>query len=216
MNKTIHHDVAQNSNEWFELRLGRITASNMDDIADCYTQKGKLKESSNAYINKLVFERMTKQVISEQGFAAAAMQWGRDNERDAINAVAEHLKENIDTCGVYESPYGFLASPDGVIHDDEFNTIPVEVKCPFNPNNHIDNVLTGSLFERYKWQVHAQIVALKAPYGYFASFDPRLDGAAQLHVMRVNACNDMGETIITQVGKANELIDSRVAILTRN
>lgn len=55
------------------------------------------------------------------------MQWGIDNEPNAIKVYEDSMKQTVSPTGVWLSECGCMgASPDGLVGDD----IVIEVKCP--------------------------------------------------------------------------------------
>ncbi|GBN25053.1 hypothetical protein AVEN_65053-1 [Araneus ventricosus] len=61
-------------------------------------------------------------------FLSAAMNYGQDNEDNAVRALQDSVNLKDRRCGLFVNPnIGYLAaSPDGLIDDDGI----VEVKCP--------------------------------------------------------------------------------------
>ena len=123
--------MEQRSKEWFAARAGLITASNFHKLAGA-RGLGKMGES---YILELVSDALgaEKPEISSQ-----AMQWGTDQEDDA------RIYYSLDANNVVEEE-GFIrhdsldagCSPDGKCMDKDLDTYGLEIKCPFNPGNHV-------------------------------------------------------------------------------
>jgi hypothetical protein len=68
--------ITQGSPEWFEQRLGHVTASKMSDVL----AKGKSGEAVTRakYRMQIIAERVTGQVADS--FSSAAMLWGTEVE----------------------------------------------------------------------------------------------------------------------------------------
>lgn len=63
-----------------------------------------------------------------------SVQWGVQNEADAITQFQNHTGHNIQPCGLFLHTCGFLgASPDGIVNDNGL----LEVKCPFRARNQL-------------------------------------------------------------------------------
>ena len=163
--------ISQKTDEWFEARLGKVTASRVHAIMG----KGKSSEfskSAETYAVELIAEEMTGFPTSAYG---AALDWGNHYEPIARdNITKKEGRELLEVGFKYNESYKLGASADGVIMQD-LTPIPVEIKCPFNSVNHIRHALVEGkdLPREYWWQVQTQILIYDAPYGYFYSFDPR-------------------------------------------
>ena len=66
----------QRTEDWFEARLGRATASRFKDVM--LTIKSGEAAGRKNYRAELVAERLTG--VRDEGYTTAAMQWGIDNE----------------------------------------------------------------------------------------------------------------------------------------
>lgn len=175
----------QRTDEWFQARVGKVTASKIADLT-ARTKSGWAASRGN-YCAQLVAERLTG-VNQDGGFINAAMQWGIDKEPEAI-AAYEYFQD------VTVSPVGFIdhptiaasgASPDGFV-----NLGPkgpeglVEAKCP-NTMTHIETLKTGKVPEKYRKQMLWQLACVPAAaYCDFISFDPRMPPEHQLFVDRI-------------------------------
>ena len=50
----IHKEIIQNTHEWFNIRVGKVTMSNLDKIIT--PAKGEPSKSQDAYMNKMLAE----------------------------------------------------------------------------------------------------------------------------------------------------------------
>lgn len=112
-----HYDVIQGTTAWTDIRLGVVTASNINMLI---TPKGKLASGDKVrdYAYKLVGERATWRVDYEfQGFD---MERGHIEEDIARNIYSDSYEE-VRLCGFVENTlHGFKigASPDGLVGED--------------------------------------------------------------------------------------------------
>ena len=171
-------EIEQRSPEWFAERCGKVTASKIADVM-ARTQKGWGASRSN-YAAQLVCERLTG--AAEQGYSNAAMQWGTDWEPAAREAYGLHIGEFVEEVGFARHPSIEMsgASPDGLVGDDGL----VEIKCP-NSATHIATLRGEPIADKYIKQMQWQMACTGRAWCDFASFDPRLPDAMQLHVQRV-------------------------------
>jgi putative phage-type endonuclease len=168
----------QGSEAWFQVRVGKVTASRVADIL-AKTKSGYSTSREN-YMAQLVCERLTNQ--KAESFTNAAMQHGTETEPLA-RAAYEALKDVlVDEVGFVPHPSIQMAgaSPDGLVGDDGL----IECKCP-QTNTHIETLLTQSVPTKYFTQMQFQMACTGREWCDFVSFDNRLPAELQLFVKRV-------------------------------
>jgi len=168
----------QGSEEWFTIRIGKVTASRVADVI-AKTKSGYSASRDN-YMAQLVCERLTGQ--KAEGFTNAAMQHGTETEPLA-RAAYEALKDVlVDEVGFVPHPSIQMAgaSPDGLVGDDGL----LEIKCP-NTATHIDTLLSETVPTKYYTQMQFQLACTGREWCDFVSFDNRLPPELQLFVKRV-------------------------------
>ena len=168
----------QGSEEWFAIRIGKVTASRVADII-AKTKSGYSTSRDN-YMAQLVCERLTNQ--KGESFTNAAMQHGTETEpldRAAYEALKDVL---VDEVGFVPHPSIKMAgaSPDGFVGQDGL----IEIKCP-NTATHIDTLLSESVPTKYFTQMQFQLACTGREWCDFVSFDNRLPEELQLFVKRV-------------------------------
>lgn len=81
----------QRTPEWYAARLGKCTASRLNDVM-ATLQNGKPAASRANYCGQLVAERLSGRV--RNGYVSPAMQQGMDTEPEARLAYAFFLARN--------------------------------------------------------------------------------------------------------------------------
>lgn len=171
-------EIIQGSDEWKQLRLGKVTASRVGDVI-AKTKSGWGASRFN-YAAELIAERLTN--TTAEGFTSAAMQWGVDQEpmarmayeflhNVAVEQIAFVAHPSISDAG---------ASPDGTVGDDGL----VEIKCP-NTATHIDTLIAQTIPSKYITQMQWQMACTGRKWCDFVSYDPRLPESMQVFVKRV-------------------------------
>ena len=176
--------MEQRSDDWFNARLGKVTASRLADVLA--TIKTGESASRRNYRIQLVCERMTKK--KADGFQNEHTERGIELEPIAISSY-EALQ------GVFVEPVGFVihptikmsgASPDGLVGDDG----QIEVKCP-TPANHIDTILSGKPPSKYIPQMQWQMACTGRKWCDFVSYSAEFGNEdCSLFVTRVFRDND--------------------------
>lgn len=182
--------MKQRTEEWFQARLGRVTASRIADVM-AKTKSGYGAGRKN-YMAELLVERLTGETA--ESFVSSAMQWGTDHEDEAraeYEFVADCL---VDEVGFVEHPTLFSgASPDGLVGEDGM----VEIKCP-NTATHIETLLSGTVDRKYRLQMQWQMECSGRQWCDFVSYDPRLAGH-EIRVIRVERDAKLIEQITHEV-----------------
>jgi len=198
--------MLQRTDEWHNARLGKLTASRMNDAtARTKTGWGASRES---YMTELLIERDTGAPFPH--YVNAAMQWGIDNEPAAI--VAYELARNVDVAAV-----GFIdhpvienagASPDGLVGADGL----VEIKCP-EIKQHMRTLLGEPIDGGYLKQMQWQMACTGRQWCDWVSYDPRYSLNKQIKIIRVPRDDKMIEKLEAQAIEFLAELDDKEAAL---
>jgi putative phage-type endonuclease len=196
----------QGTEEWFTIRIGKVTASRVADVI-AKTKTGYSATRDN-YMAQLVCERLTGQ--KSESFTNAAMQHGTDTEplaRAAYEALRDVL---VDEVGFVPHPTIEMAgaSPDGLVGEDGL----LEIKCP-NTATHIETLLSQSVPGKYNTQMQFQMACTGRQWCDFVSFDNRLPEELQLFVKRVPRDNEFIKQMEDEVVKFLNELDIKIAQL---
>jgi len=186
--------MEQRSEEWYNIRLGKVTASRVADVA-ARTKTGYGASRAN-YMAELIAERLTGKPAEK--FQSAAMMWGIDTENFA-RAVYEAKTGNVVLEGGFvphPSMANTGASPDGYVDFDGL----VEIKCP-NTATHIDTLISQSVPERYMLQMQWQMACAERQWCDFVSFDPRMPENMQMFIKRVDIVKPVVHMLETEITK---------------
>lgn len=195
--------MQQRSQDWFDARLGRATASRFNDIM-ATTYGGKPTAGWKNYRAEIVSERLTGKPYDT--YTSPAMQWGTDNEPLARLHFELKTKLIVEECGFFEhETLAAGASPDGLIGESEI----LEIKCP-NTATHIETLRTGQLPNQYKAQVQGQMWITGRQKAYFVSFDPRLPENARSIVIEVPRDNEYIATLQEKITQFLKEVDAEV------
>ncbi|MFD0669688.1 lambda exonuclease family protein [Ramlibacter sp. MAHUQ-53] len=170
--------VVQGSPEWFEARLGRVTASRVADVI-AKTKTGYSTSREN-YMVELALERLTGQ--RQEFYTNDAMRWGTDTEPLARAAYEAHTGAIVEEVGLIPHPTIEMAgaSPDGLVGRDG----QIEIKCP-NSATHLKTLRSKSPDSKYVTQMQWQLACTGRAWCDFVSFDPRMPAGLQLFVTRI-------------------------------
>ena len=198
----------QRTAEWFQARLGKVTASRVADVI-AKTKTGYSASREN-YMAQLVVERLTN--TQAESFTNAAMEWGVANETFARAAYELKMGVMVDETGLVDHPTIPMAgaSPDGLVGEDGL----VEIKCP-NTATHIDTLLTQTVPAKYITQMQFQMACTGRQWCDFVSFDPRMPQKAQIFIKRVLRDDSFIKEIESEIKKFLAEVSAKVDQLNK-
>ena len=170
------HDVEQNSEEWENLRLGKITSSSFNIIMANYGKA--FGEPAKKYALKLALERI-KNCKSEYNYSNAHMERGHEQEPIARMLYEDLYFTEVTNGGFFDC--GFYGdSPDGLVDNDGV----IEIKSVID-TTHYANIKRGSIDPSYKWQVIGHLDCTGREWCDFISYCADFPETSQLIVYRI-------------------------------
>ena len=155
------HDVEQNSDVWFELRLGKATASNFACFMANYGKA--FGDPALRYALKLALERSTGR-RAEYSFSNEHMERGHEQEPVARMRYEEETFVDVRNGGFFDcGEYG--DSPDGLVGTDG----GIEIKSVIAPA-HYATMRRGSFDPSYRWQLIGHLDCTGRDWFDFVSF----------------------------------------------
>lgn len=171
--------MEQRSEEWFDARRGRITASRFGD-AIAVGKNGKPLAAREKYMREIVFERLSDSCKHE--ISSKSLSWGTDVEAFARDAYELECGALIEQTGfVTHQRYPFIGgSCDGLLDSDGI----VEIKCPHDEQVHVETLLNGMSNDHVP-QVQGNLLVTGRKYAVFISYDPRICESLRLYTQIV-------------------------------
>jgi len=185
--------LKQRSEEWFEARMGKLTASVIGHIMPG-KRGGYLAARENLLIE---LQNQNFDIRREKTFGSAqltAMEWGTKYEPDARRAYELATGDSIEEMGLVDHPTleGLAASPDGkLILENKL----IEIKCPYSDKHDAliqlnlegvpktDTRWVDQINSDYQWQMLCQAACVGATEVDFVQYDPRVEEAQQLMII---------------------------------
>jgi hypothetical protein len=155
----------QGSDEWFFMKLGVVGASN---ASRAVSSKGyRLSDACYTYMNDLITQIL---VGRKKDISAPQLEWGVENEPHA-RKLYESIVGEIETHSFIFKDESLRAgcSPDGI---SKFGG--VEIKCPYNSENHVKAICDREIKREYLYQVQFSMWVTGLERWDFVSYDPRV------------------------------------------
>lgn len=182
-------DIAQGSDEWLELRLGKVTGSKFSTVMS----KGRgnaVSKTRQSYMYELAAERLTNE--QTQTFSNEWMERGSRLENEA-RTLYEFTKDiDVEQVTFVEVNENCGVSPDGLIGVCS----GLEIKCP-KPSTHIEYLKTGKLPSIYVAQVQGCMWATSSSTWDFMSYCP---GIKPL-ILTIQRDNEYIKTLESEIEK---------------
>ena len=204
--------MEQRSEEWYEIRRGKFTASNIHKLMGV---KG-LGKTGLTYIDEVVADMLSDE--SEAAlFENKAMRWGADWEPVAAAWYAKAFSRELEERGFVRYSKDAGASPDRLIVDEKKG---IEIKCPFNRANHLKHLKLNDASElkaecpEYYWQIMFNILCCDYESWDFVSFDPRYMEDLKLFALEVNRNDEDCKLLEQRLGEAIDIKNNILKSIT--
>jgi putative phage-type endonuclease len=161
--------MLQRSPEWFEARVGRITASRVGAILGCNPWRGY-----GAVMREMLDEARGVHVYTSN----QAMDWGTFHEAGAIAEYEMETGHVVTPASFVELGSSYGASPDGYVLDGI-----IEIKCPFKARDYTsrDQFMSAAEQLHYWHQMQMQMHVCEV---YWCDFYQWAPGASRLETVQ--------------------------------
>ncbi len=203
-------DVEQNTDEWLELRAGRLTSSKLGTIM---ANHGKaFGEPAKKYAVNIAIEQITGKPIPST-YSNAHMERGHEQEPVAGAMYEDELFCEVSNGGFFCTDF-VGCSPDGLVS----NNGAIEIKSVIAPV-HFANIKRQALDPAYKWQCIGNLKFTAREWLDFVSYCSEFPTDKQLFTHRIEPDKLTSEfnMIDDRIGEFKILVDqTRDQILNAN
>jgi len=188
LDKELSAAIGQRNDAWADERLGMITSSK----CSIWMSEGRAKDDKySVQCIRYLYSRIAELLIGSAhmaGTGAAAISWGEDFEEEAFNLYKKKIKRKK----VSVRKTGFIkfndyagGSPDGTVGTKGI----LEIKCPYDPTNHVMTMATGLPYEdKHNAQIQCNILFTGSQFCDFVTYDPRIrDPKLKMTINRIKA-----------------------------
>lgn len=197
--------MEQRTNEWFNARLGKVTASRISDVMAKPKKNGHSASRQN-YMAQLICERLTE--TPAESFTNTAMQRGTELEPVAREMyILNQFDATVKEVGFIPHPSieNAGASPDGLVNDDGL----IEIKCP-NTWTHLEFIQSLKPKREYILQMQWQMICTGRKWCDFVSYDDRLPDNLSFRCIRIHYDEALAQEIESEVIKFLQELDERI------
>ena len=169
----IHRDIEQGTDEWLQLRAGKLTGSRFKDVL-----AGGKGLTRKAYMYSILAELLTDEITPT--YSNAAMEWGTQTEPQACSMYEFRSGYDVEHVAFIERSEYIGVSPDGLVNENGM----LEIKCP-TTTVQLQRYIADVFPVEYKAQVQGQLWVSERDWCDFVSFDPRISGQSSYMCIRV-------------------------------
>ena len=214
---SLWHNVEQNSEEWFKLRLGKLTSSNFDKIMAHYgktNKDGSIKWGQGAidYAERIALEIVTDERDETSSFKNAYMERGHELEPLAVELYEAEKFMIVENGGFFSSDCGrFGDSPDGLT---ALNEGYIEIKSVI-PKTQWKRIKSGEPDSSYYWQNIGHLLISGRAWCDFISFCPEMPENKRLIVFRIERDEEELEKLKNRLNEFWQVVLEHVKLLNQ-
>lgn len=203
------HDVQQNSDEWYLLRSGKITASSLSKVMANYGKA--FGDPAKKYAVDIAVQQITGKATGG-GYSNDHMARGHEEEPLARMEYEARYFCEVTNGGFFENG-DTGTSPDGLVYDDGV----IEIKSAI-PSVHYARISKQSYDSAYKWQLVGHLLFANRDWVDFVSYCSSFPDDKKLYVHRSYADDFEKEFIMVgdRIDEFRELIESTKHVILNN
>lgn len=198
----LFHDVEQNTDEWLDMRAGKLTGSTASKVMANYG-KAFGEPAKKAAVN-IAVEQLTGHRLESDSYSNAHMDRGHEQEPIARMLYEEQQFIDVDNGGFFDC--GFTGcSPDGLVGNDGV----IEIKSVI-ASVHYANIKRNNIDPSYKWQIFFNLKETGRDWIDFVSFCADFPPNSKLFTHRVYAEESIEEfaKLKERIAGFKELVDN--------
>jgi len=176
-------DIPQNTDEWFDLRAGKLTNSKLGLVMANYNKA--FGNPAKEYAVNIAIEQITKKPVPSS-YTNSHMQRGHEQEPIARMLYEDDTFCSVDNGGFFGSDF-VGCSPDGLVNDNGV----IEIKSVIS-KVHYASVKRQNLDPAYKWQCIGNLLFTGREWLDFVSYCSDFPQDKQLFIHRIKS-DDLSE-----------------------
>lgn len=185
-------DTIAHQKEFNKFHRGKFTSSEFHKLMGA--KGGITTATAQSYILQKVAEELYDKDWVDDQYKGKAVDWGLELEPDAREYYSLAFNVNVDKPDGQDAEWSneVGSSPDGIAYPIDTKPFGLEIKCPYDPTNHVRYMLMKSHVDlkstksEYYWQVLGNMLIFNFDYYEFISYDPRFTGSNRMYVLGID------------------------------
>ena len=202
----IFHDIEQNTDEWADMRVGKIGGSSIGKIMANYGKA--FGDPAHGLAVQIAIGQLTG-VRQDSGYSNEHMERGHEQEPIARSLYEQKYFCTVTNGGFFENG-DIGVSPDGLVDDDGV----IEIKSVI-PTTHFANVERKKFDPAYKWQLYFNLQQTERDWIDFVSFCATFPEGKRLYTFRIfkeNAAEEFA-MIDKRLEEFRALVEKKKAVI---
>jgi len=200
-------DIEQNTDEWLDLRIAKLTGSGVKIIM---ANLGKaFGEPAKKLAVSVAREQITGKRSAASSYSNAHMERGHEQEPIARSLYEDQYFVDVTNGGFFDC--GNLGcSPDGLVMNDGL----IEIKSVIDHVQYA-TIKRGGIDPVYKWQVYFNLMTTEREWIDYVSYCADFPEETQLYIYRVhkNDCVDRFNEMTSRISEFFELVEESKIII---
>ncbi len=203
----IFHDIEQNTDDWYDLRAGKLTGSSFGKIMANFG-KGFGDPAKKLAVN-IAAERIKGGPLQGDNYSNSNMERGHEQEPIARMLYEEETFNTVSNGGFFEHEH-VGCSPDGLVKNDGV----LEIKSVI-ATTHFATIKRQSYDPAYKWQLIGNLYYTKRQFIDFVSFCADFPADKKLFICTLDQAKLSAEfeMLETRVEQFLKLVDESTDII---
>lgn len=201
------YDVEQNTDEWLDMRVGKLTGSGAKTIMANFGKP--FGEPAKKLAVSIAREQVTGKRSTAETYSNAHMERGHEQEPIARMLYEEQTFITVTNGGFFDC--GNLGcSPDGLVLDDGL----IEIKSVLDHVHHA-TIKRGGFDPSYKWQLYFNLMTTERDWIDFISFCADFPEGTRLYTHRTfkAECADYFKMMRARIREFFEAVDEAKFII---
>lgn len=201
------HDIEQNTDEWLDLKTGKLSGSSMSKVMANYGKP--FGDPAKKLAVTIAREQVTGKRSLADSFSNAHMERGHEQEPLARALYEEETFTEVTNGGFFDCDH-LGCSPDGLVYQDGL----IEIKSVID-HVHYSNIKRGGVDPAYKWQIYFNLMTTEREWIDFVSYCADFPDQTKLYTHRVykDECKEQFEMINDRVKEFFKLVDEAKLII---
>lgn len=208
MSSVKFHNIEQNTDEWLDLRMGKVTGSGVKTIMANYGKA--FGEPAKKLAVTIAREQVTGKRSLIESYSNAHMERGHEQEPFARALYEDETFSTVNNGGFFDC--GELGcSPDGLVNNDGV----IEIKSVID-HVHYATIKRGGFDPTYKWQIYFNLMTTQRDWIDFVSYCADFPDETKLYTYRTykDECGEYFDMINSRVREFFKLVNEAKLIIT--
>jgi len=177
-------DIKQNTDEWLDLRTGKVTGSSCSKIMANFGKA--FGEPAKKAAVQIAVEQLTGKRSNSNNYSNEHMQRGHEQEPIAKALYEDQYFVDVSNGGFFDCG-NCGCSPDGLVMDNGL----IEIKSVIS-SVHYANIKRGGVDPAYKWQIYFNLLKTGRDWIDFVSYcsDFPIDKQLYVHRVKKSECSE--------------------------